>query len=102
MGRQVLASILDWSCGDGFRRNFGARLRSSTGDGVGRRFRKRELRRRMTEEPHPIVGLTDHALDAMLKRATRNTLILGTLASLVLLRSEERRVGKECRSRWSP
>ena len=39
----------------------------------------------MTEEPHPIVGLTDHALDAMLKRATRNTLILGTLASLVLL-----------------
>src|SRR3712207_9459744 len=26
----------------------------------------------------------------------------GGIAGLVLLRSEERRVGKECRSRWSP
>ena len=25
-----------------------------------------------------------------------------TAASLAVLRSEERRVGKECRSRWSP
>ena len=26
----------------------------------------------------------------------------GTLLSLMSIRSEERRVGKECRSRWSP
>ena len=31
---------------------------------------------------------------------TIGTLILGAVA--VLSRSEERRVGKECRSRWSP
>ena len=30
----------------------------------------------------------------------RNTLILAVVATLI--RSEERRVGKECRSRWSP
>ena len=29
-------------------------------------------------------------------------LSLGSLAVLLLTRSEERRVGKECRSRWSP
>src|SRR2546429_9672735 len=28
--------------------------------------------------------------------------ILGTIIYAVILRSEERRVGKECRSRWSP
>ena len=28
--------------------------------------------------------------------------ILASQADMVLLRSEERRVGKECRSRWSP
>ena len=27
---------------------------------------------------------------------------LGILAAAVMTRSEERRVGKECRSRWSP
>src|SRR5260221_4566457 len=27
---------------------------------------------------------------------------IGTLFAFVLVRSEERRVGKECRSRWSP
>ena len=28
--------------------------------------------------------------------------VLLTIASVILVRSEERRVGKECRSRWSP
>jgi hypothetical protein len=37
-----------------------------------------------TEETHPIAGLTDEALQALLKRAIRGTLILGILASLVL------------------
>ena len=27
---------------------------------------------------------------------------IGSFASMVAIRSEERRVGKECRSRWSP
>jgi uncharacterized membrane protein len=39
----------------------------------------------MTEEPHPIAGLTDAALQAMLKRAIRNTLILGMIPAAVLI-----------------
>ena len=32
----------------------------------------------------------------------RKTFLLNLMSSPGLLRSEERRVGKECRSRWSP
>ena len=39
----------------------------------------------MTEDTHPIAGLTDEALQALLKRAIRVTLILGLAASMVLL-----------------
>jgi hypothetical protein len=39
----------------------------------------------MTEEIHPIVGLTDEALQALLRRAIRNTLILGLVPAAVLL-----------------
>jgi hypothetical protein len=39
----------------------------------------------MTEETHPILGLTEETLEAMLKRAIRNTLILGLIPALVLL-----------------
>jgi O-antigen/teichoic acid export membrane protein len=39
----------------------------------------------MTEETHPVAGLTDEALQALLRRAIKVTLILGLLASLVLL-----------------
>ena len=39
----------------------------------------------MTEETHPIAGLTDEALQALLKRAIRDTLILGLIAALILL-----------------
>ena len=39
----------------------------------------------MTEETHPIVGLTDAALQALLRRAIRNTLILGLIFSLILV-----------------
>ncbi len=38
----------------------------------------------MTEQTHPIAGLTDAALSAMLKRAIRMTLILGALAAVIL------------------
>jgi hypothetical protein len=39
----------------------------------------------MTVESHPILGLTQESLEALLKRAIRNTLILGLVPSLVLL-----------------
>jgi hypothetical protein len=39
----------------------------------------------MSEETHPILGLTEETLEAMLKRAIRNTLILGLIPALVLL-----------------
>ncbi len=38
----------------------------------------------MTEETHPIVDLTDDALQAMLKRALWLTVILGALASVAV------------------
>ena len=44
----------------------------------------------------PQVG---EAMQAELKRQRRN---LELIASENIVRSEERRVGKECRSRWSP
>jgi hypothetical protein len=39
----------------------------------------------MTEETHSIVDLSFEDLDAMLRRAKRNTLILGLVAALVVL-----------------
>ena len=39
----------------------------------------------MTEEIHPLVGLTDEALQALLRRAIRDTLILGLFPGLALL-----------------
>ncbi len=39
----------------------------------------------MTEDTHPIAALTDEALHSLLKRAIRNTLILGLVVGLVLL-----------------
>ena len=39
----------------------------------------------MTEDPHPLVDLTDADLVALLKRAIRDTLILGVLPAVLLL-----------------
>jgi Na+/H+-translocating membrane pyrophosphatase len=39
----------------------------------------------MTQETHPILGLTEETLEALLKRAIRNTLILGLIPAIVLL-----------------
>jgi hypothetical protein len=41
----------------------------------------------MTEETQPLVSLTDEALESMLRRALRETLILGVIAALVLLKA---------------
>jgi threonine/homoserine/homoserine lactone efflux protein len=38
----------------------------------------------INEQPHPITLLTDEALQALLKRALLNTLVLGLIVSLVL------------------
>jgi hypothetical protein len=38
----------------------------------------------MSQETHPIVDLTQADLDAMLKRALRNTLILGLIAAVAV------------------
>jgi hypothetical protein len=38
-----------------------------------------------TQDTHPIAGLTDEALQALLRRAIRETLILGGITSLILL-----------------
>lgn len=38
----------------------------------------------MTDETSPMAGLTDEALQALLKRAMRATLILGLIATLIL------------------
>lgn len=38
----------------------------------------------MTEETHPITDLTDEALQALLKRAMRDTLILGLIPTVIL------------------
>jgi hypothetical protein len=39
----------------------------------------------MSEETQPLAGLTDAALEALLKRAFRNTLIVGLILAVVLL-----------------
>ncbi|MGA2890592.1 MAG: hypothetical protein ABSE51_21365 [Terracidiphilus sp.] len=39
----------------------------------------------MTEETHPILGITEESLEALLKRAIRNTLTLGFIPAIVLL-----------------
>src|SRR5262249_30005418 len=48
---------------------------------TGRKIRKKV----MIQESHPIVDLQFEDLDAMLKRAFRNTLILGGIASVAVL-----------------
>lgn len=39
----------------------------------------------MSEETHPILGITEESLQGMLQRAIRNTLILGLIPAVVLL-----------------
>ncbi len=39
----------------------------------------------MTEESHPILDITEEAVEALLKRAIRNTLILGLIPALIVL-----------------
>ncbi len=43
----------------------------------------------MTEETQPLVSLTDEALESMLRRALRETLILGAAAALVLWKASD-------------
>ena len=40
--------------------------------------------------------------EQQLKKASKMAMVRALLPIVGLVRSEERRVGKECRSRWSP
>src|SRR5256886_8817065 len=53
------------------------------------------------DRPRPFVRLTFHLIEAD-GATTTDPAIRDVEAALRHLRSEERRVGKECRSRWSP
>ena len=54
-------------------------------------------------EPTGVYARWPDALERdVLERLVHSSGDLSLPADLVLLRSEERRVGKECRSRWSP
>src|SRR3712207_9229504 len=73
--------------------------------------RVRELRRRRGLTLEDLAGLSgvSRAMISKLERGEKNpTLVVaarlaeGLGVTLSRLRSEERRVGKECRSRWSP
>ena len=62
------------------------------------------LRHRTTVDPVRVERAQHLVVDGP-NRLTRNPMYLGlagTLLAHAQLRSEERRVGKECRSRWSP
>ena len=60
------------------------------------------------EIPKPMVDIKGKPLlewqTKQLKKygINRITMVVGHLGEKILCRSEERRVGKECRSRWSP
>src|SRR5574337_177194 len=51
-------------------------------------------------EPHAVVGLTESTI--LVTEAALLSLIADRAFEFFPDRSEERRVGKECRSRWSP
>src|SRR3712207_9354757 len=52
-----------------------------------------------TARPGIVIGKSGSEVDALRRDLNRMT---GKAIKVNILRSEERRVGKECRSRWSP
>src|SRR5690348_18254607 len=50
---------------------------------------------------HLVIGLTSSS-PTVVVRLKRNDAMTSPASSSAISRSEERRVGKECRSRWSP
>src|SRR5260370_33630360 len=84
----------------GFADDYGARLAQPRGDESVVRSRRSSKRQRARCCLHAVRGVDivlDEYRDAMKRPAGALRLAL-----LVERRSEERRVGKECRSRWSP
>src|SRR2546430_15985174 len=63
-----------------------------------------DLRAALTGQPMTVLGSTGQTVaNPLLAEVRRHRATLGQLLErLSLPRSEERRVGKECRSRWSP
>ena len=58
------------------------------------------------EDNEPLIGASVYVHTDELKKAGASQTSLGTITDIddrkSVVRSEERRVGKECRSRWSP
>ena len=48
------------------------------------------------------MGISKQSIDDLKKRSKISDFVLSTTTGKLRGRSEERRVGKECRSRWSP
>ena len=57
---------------------------------------------RLKKKGTPVAGGSGKILGMFLLETAIIILFALLLMGLILLRSEERRVGKECRSRWSP
>ena len=58
--------------------------------------------RRLMSENHPDKLIAKGVPDEMVKLGTARSQEISTAYEVIKSRSEERRVGKECRSRWSP
>src|SRR5256885_4483084 len=48
------------------------------------------------------VAISSEEMSALVQDLTLSSLLVVVVVVIALIRSEERRVGKECRSRWSP
>ena len=74
-------------------------MASRVGSKVGRGLRRDTFRK--------VIGFSNAEFDkfstaSLITRSTNDIQQIQLLTVMILRRSEERRVGKECRSRWSP
>ena len=72
-------------------------------DEDGKLERKADMFTKRTIKPHQAVAVVDTASEALAVSISEKACVdMGYMSQLTGKRSEERRVGKECRSRWSP
>ena len=58
--------------------------------------------RRVREKYYPLLRGVEFRFHLHRRGMVRDTVVMPVIDSTYMQRSEERRVGKECRSRWSP
>src|SRR5204862_1367053 len=63
-------------------------------------FQKKWIYEQPIKIGQPIKGL--YRMYRYLLRHTKKRIVVCSCSAILQMRSEERRVGKECRSRWSP